>query len=91
LSMEDGRRVYAAAGLKVLAQDYNKEYPTQNMNQQDNNNHPQIVVVYPRAHATRIANYMTSESTFTKAAKAANKPELASWQLTANKKIGPLS
>jgi len=118
LSMEDGRRVYAAAGLKVLAQDYNKEYPTQNMNQQDNNNHPQIIVVYPRAHATRIANYMTSESTFTKAAKSAkqflyylpgldysyrtyewkdilakatDKPELASWQLTTSRKIGPFN
>lgn len=112
LSMEDGRRIYAAKGLKSLAQDYNKEYPVSNAGQEN----PQIVVVYPRAHAIRIADYMTSDSLVTKAAKTAkqflyylpnldysyrtytwkdmlakatNKPELASWQLTTSKKVSP--
>lgn len=112
LSMEDGRRIYAAKGLKSLAQDYNKEYPVSNLDQ----GNPQIVVVYPRAHALRIADYMTSDLLVTKAAKTAkqflyylpnldysyrtytwkdmlakatNKPELASWQLTTSKKVSP--
>lgn len=68
LSMEDGRRIYAAKGLELMAKDYNKEFPSKSDSERS-----QIVVVYPKAHATRIANYMTSESLFTAAAKFAKK------------------
>lgn len=51
--MEDARRVYAAKLLNQLGEDLNKEYP---------NESAQSVVVYPRAHAIRIANYMTDTS-----------------------------
>lgn len=64
LSMEESRRIYASKGLNQLAKDYNKEYPSK-----AGQGNPQIVVVYPRAHAIRIANYMTSQDVFTKTAK----------------------
>ena len=64
-SMEDARRIYAAKGLEQMANDYKNEYPTKT-----GDTRPQIVVIYPRAHAIRIANYMTNTSTFTKIAKA---------------------
>ena len=112
ISMEDARRIYAAKGLKTLAQDYNREYPSSNRG-----NRNQIAVVYPKAHASRIVDYMTSKNAFVKGmetakkflyslpnldysyriynwkdtlAKVSNKPELAAWQLTTEKKFSPV-
>lgn len=112
MSMEDGRRIYAAKGLENIAKDFNGQYPTQN--RLENN---QIVVIYPKAHSNRIVDYMTSSSILKKGIRKAKqflyylpnldysyriyswkemlanvtgKEELASWQLTASKKFGPL-
>lgn len=114
VSMEDARRVFAAKALNQMAVDYNNEYP-----KNSDDDRSQIVVVYPKAHAMRIENYMTNQSLFTKSmktiknlgyrilprldysyrtyswkdtfAKALNKPELASWQLTTSKNVKILS
>ncbi|MBI4973631.1 hypothetical protein HZC27_03415 [Candidatus Roizmanbacteria bacterium] len=104
ISMEDGRRIYAAKALKKLGEDYTKEYPMK-----DESSRPQIIIVYPRAHALRIADYMTSKSLFTQAAQSAKQflyylPNLdhayrtytwkeshpPSWDLTTSKKVSPL-
>ncbi|HRI05728.1 MAG TPA: hypothetical protein PLV59_02170 [Candidatus Dojkabacteria bacterium] len=49
--MEDARRVYAARALEKLSNDRKKQYP---------NNDQLLVAVYPKAHAMRIANYLTN-------------------------------
>lgn len=54
LSAEDARRVYVAEGIKQLAHEYQ---PRQGEVVSDETR-PQIVVVYPEAHAKRIANYL---------------------------------
>lgn len=66
ISMEDARRVFAAKALNQMGIDYNNEYPESN-----DDGRSQIVVVYPRAHALRIANNMTNQSLFTKYMNAA--------------------
>ena len=59
LSAEDARRVYVAEGIKQLAHEYQ---PKEGETAMPDETRPQIVVIYPKAHARRIADYLENPS-----------------------------
>jgi hypothetical protein len=62
--MEDARRVFAAKGLKKMAEEFQ---PPKDNNVTDDNR-PQIIICYPKAHVSRIADYLTNDSLLTRMA-----------------------
>lgn len=54
---EDARRVFVADALFKVAKELNESVP-QNESADIGSNPPQIVLIYPKAHTMRIANYL---------------------------------